>query len=198
MSQVIDKTRTSSKQGQEILEAKPESKRQSEFAPATNPQSQRDSMLAMMNPEITNSNPRESSKSVLTQKTYQQPTDELSKLIADNESKFPSTKILPHAPSPQDQRRSIQMKNYDAPRRPSSGSRIPARPMSHRRDSSCPRVGSLKTRAGQSIMYKEDVTENKRGVHKATDRDYDLYRNRGNSLPNSVVNQKKYDDYRQS
>jgi hypothetical protein len=198
MSQAIDKTRSSSKQGQEILDAKPESKRQSEFAPATNPQSQRDCMLAIMNPDITNPNPRESSKSVLTQKTYQQPDDKLSKLIADTESNFPSTKILPRAPSPQDQRRSIQKKNYDAHRRPSSGSRIPALQMSHRRDSSCPRVGSLKTRAGQSIIYKEDVTENKRGVHKSTDRDYDLYRGRGNSVPNSVVHQRKYDDYRQS
>ena len=45
-------------------------------------------------------------------------------------------------------------------------------------------------------MNNENVTESKRGVHLTSDRDYDLYRHRGNSLPDSVVGQKKYDDYR--
>lgn len=100
MSQAVYKARSGSKQSQEILDAKPESKRQSEYAPATNPRSQRDSIGAIMNPEITNPKLRESSKSLLTQKTYQQPTDELSKLIADTETKFPSNKVIPRAPSP--------------------------------------------------------------------------------------------------
>ena len=194
MSQAIHKSRSNSKISENISQEKGKSNRQSEFvvAPHSNPES----IWTIPKPE-SNENlpgPTWSKKSTLKQNVETQ-HDELTKLASEVYSKYESRKMGPADPLAEP-RRSIKMVNCDPEKRLMAGSNT-TRPLNGIRPGS-PRISNLKTQAGQSVIKNTDLTEAKRGIHLTSDRDYDLFRHRGNSLPDTKVGQKKYDELRQS